>query len=253
MSSTSVRPPSLAGSSTTTTQWYVVSASQPPGATVIARPPATTPSSGPGEARRRPSRQARRAEPATSAAPSPTRMPLTGTREISTNPVTTVPTIAPTVPMPDSRPTTVPVSSRLVSSSLVTIGVTADSSAPGTRIVSDATSDSSFRRGLRHGADHRRRDRDGHAGHAQQRRQRPPGVDPVGGASAAPRPDGDRAEGDADDQGAGLQRQPEVRREQPQRGQLDHQHRRGGAEDQDRRRTLSEGGRWRSCRLIGSW
>ena len=70
-------------------------------------------------------------------------MPLTGTRETSTKPVTTVPTMAPTVPMPDSRPTTVPVSSRLVSSSLVTIGVTAESSAAGTRIVSDATNDSS--------------------------------------------------------------------------------------------------------------
>ena len=56
---------------------------------------------------------------------------LTGTRQISTNPVTTVPAIAPTVPMPDSRPTTDPVSSRLVSRSLVTIGVTAASSAAG--------------------------------------------------------------------------------------------------------------------------
>jgi hypothetical protein len=57
--------------------------------------------------------------------------------------VTTVPTIAPTVPMPDRRPTTVPVSSRLVRRSLMTIGVTADSSAAGTRMVSDATRDSS--------------------------------------------------------------------------------------------------------------
>ena len=38
-------------------------------------------------------------------------IPLTGTREMSTKPVTTVPTMAPAVPIPDSWPTTVPVCS----------------------------------------------------------------------------------------------------------------------------------------------
>ena len=66
-------------------------------------------------------------------------MPVTGTREMSTKPVTTVPTIAPTVAIPESRPTTVPVSSRVVSISLVTMGVTAASSAPGTTIDTAAT------------------------------------------------------------------------------------------------------------------
>ena len=69
-------------------------------------------------------------------------IPVTGTRETSTNPVTTVPKIAPAVPRPESRPTTVPVSVRLVSISLTTIGVTAESSAPGTMIVSPATRNS---------------------------------------------------------------------------------------------------------------
>ena len=66
-------------------------------------------------------------------------IPLIGTREISTKPVTTVPTIAPAVPIPDSLPTTVPVSVRLVSRILVTIGVMAASSVPGTMIDSTAT------------------------------------------------------------------------------------------------------------------
>ncbi len=70
-------------------------------------------------------------------------MPLTGNRATSTKPVTTVPTMAPTVLTPDSRPTTVPVSARLVRRSLVTTGVTADSSAPGTRMVSAAIRKSS--------------------------------------------------------------------------------------------------------------
>jgi len=52
--------------------------------------------------------------------------------------VTTVPAIDPAVAMPESRPTTVPVSSRLVSCSLVTIGVIAESSAPGTTMVTIA-------------------------------------------------------------------------------------------------------------------
>ncbi len=54
-------------------------------------------------------------------------------------PVRTVPAMAPAVPIPDRRPTTVPVCSRLVSRSLVTIGVTAASSEPGTMMLSEDT------------------------------------------------------------------------------------------------------------------
>ena len=101
-------------------------------------------------------------------------IPLIGTREISTKPVTTVPTMAPAVPIPDSLPTTVPVSVRLVSRILVTIGVTAASRVPGTMIDSAATMVSSRlppRRGRP--ADGDRRHGHGHAGHGQQRTHGP--------------------------------------------------------------------------------
>ena len=76
----------------------------------------------------------------TSDVPRPTRTALTGSAATNTNPVRTVPAIAPTVPVPDRRPTTVPVSARSVSRTLVTIGGTADRRAPGTRIASIAVS-----------------------------------------------------------------------------------------------------------------
>ena len=108
------------------------------------------------------------------AMPSPTMIPLIGTREISTKPVTTVPTIAPAVPIPDSLPTTVPVSVRLVSRILVTIGVMAASSVPGTMIDNAATMVSSR---LPPSAAAPRTatgvDRHGHPGHGQQRTHGP--------------------------------------------------------------------------------
>ena len=170
-------------------------------------------------------------------------MPLTGTRETSTKPVRIVPTIAPTVPMPDRRPTTVPVSSRLVRSSFVTIGVTAESIAPGTRIVSDATNVSSSGAVSATRPDDRRRDRDDHARHPEQWAQQAPWVAPVGGPATAPGAEGDRSERDADHQRAGLEGETEVRREQPQRGQLDDEDGRGRAEDQRRGRPVTQGGR----------
>ena len=63
---------------------------------------------------------------------------VTGTRDTSTNPVSTVPRIAPTVPTPDREPTTAPVSSSRRSLSLVTMGVTAESNQPGTMIAAAA-------------------------------------------------------------------------------------------------------------------
>ncbi len=63
---------------------------------------------------------------------------VTGTREIRMNPVTTVPRMAPAVPTPERRPTTVPVSARLLSRSVVTMGVIAESSSPGTMMVAAA-------------------------------------------------------------------------------------------------------------------
>ncbi len=96
-------------------------------------------------------------------------MPVTGTREMSTKPVITVPKIAPTVPMPESRPTTVPVSDSVVSISLMTIGVTADSSAPGTMIVSAGHQEEQPGSALPGSADQERGARHGRAGECQQR------------------------------------------------------------------------------------
>jgi hypothetical protein len=59
---------------------------------------------------------------------------------MSRNPVTNVAAIPPSVPMPESRPTTEPVSARLASWSLTTIGGTADSSAAGTTTATAASS-----------------------------------------------------------------------------------------------------------------
>jgi len=70
----------------------------------------------------------------------PTRITLLGRKATSTNPVANVAAIAPRVPMPDRRPTTEPVSVRLASCSLTTIGGTAESSAAGTTTAIAASS-----------------------------------------------------------------------------------------------------------------
>jgi hypothetical protein len=58
---------------------------------------------------------------------------------IRTNPARKVPTMAPTVPSADTRPTTVPVSSSDRSRSFTTIGGTADRSAAGVNTAMAAT------------------------------------------------------------------------------------------------------------------
>src|SRR5689334_5959067 len=78
--------------------------------------------------------------PRTSSTPVPRRMTLVGTRATSTNPVRNVARIAPSVLTPLNRPTTDPVSVRVDSTSLTTIGGTADSRAAGTNTVTVATS-----------------------------------------------------------------------------------------------------------------
>ena len=256
MSSTSVRPRLVGGvvddqRRSGTSSRRRTRRAPPPAPGLRPRRPGAVPTTATGRA----AATSTRARPATRTAPSPTRMPLTGTRETSTKPVRTVPTIAPTVPMPDRRPTTVPVSSRFVSSSLVTIGVTAESSAPGTRIVSAATNDSSsgaVSATVRTTAGVTATTTpDTPSSGAQQT----PRVDPVGRPAAAPRAEGDRAERDADHQRAGLEGEAEVRREQPQHGQLDHEHGRGRAEDQRRSRPVPQGGRTdRGAHVVsGSW
>ena len=172
----------------------------------------------------------------TSTAPSPTMMPLTGTREMSTKPVTTVPTMAPAVPIAESLPTTVPVSLRLVSRSLVTIGVTAARIVPGTMIANVDDEHQQYAAIERAGRAHGERScRHCHPGHRQQRTERPARRHQVGHPTPGPGAHGDGSQRNADDQGARLQGEPEVRRQQPQRHHLDDKHAGRGTEDQCRR------------------
>jgi hypothetical protein len=67
-------------------------------------------------------------------------MPLVGKTATSRKPVRKVAAMPPRVPMPDSRPTTEPVSARLASCSLTTMGGTADSSAAGITTATAASS-----------------------------------------------------------------------------------------------------------------
>jgi hypothetical protein len=67
-------------------------------------------------------------------------MTLLGRTAMSRKPVTKVAAMPPRVPMPDSRPTTEPVSARLASCSLTTMGGTADSSAAGRTTATAASS-----------------------------------------------------------------------------------------------------------------
>src|SRR5215208_763971 len=135
----STLPDARSGSGTTTAQWYIVSTSQPPGAKATAPPARRTSTAGATADRQPRTRNSTAAAATTSATPSPTMMPLTGSLEINTKPVTTVPTMAPAVPIAESLPTIVPVSLRLVSRSLVTIGVTAARNVPGTMIANIET------------------------------------------------------------------------------------------------------------------
>ena len=137
-------------------------------------------------------------------------MPLTGSREISTKPVTTVPTMAPAVPIAESLPTTVPVSLRLVSRSLVTIGVTAARNVPGTMIANGdqhqqrAAIERARRAYGERSCSHR------HPGHRQQRTQRPARRHHIGYSASSPGAQGNGSQRHADDQGARLQGETEV-------------------------------------------
>jgi hypothetical protein len=66
-------------------------------------------------------------------------MTLLGRIAISRKPVTNVAAMPPSVPMPESRPTTAPVWSRLASCSFTTMGGTAESSAAGTTTATAAS------------------------------------------------------------------------------------------------------------------
>ena len=147
--------------------------------------------------------------------------------------MSTVPAIAPTVPVPDSRPTTVPVSARSVSRSLVTIGGTADSRAPGTRMASIAASMAA----LDPAASPAPRTTKGVAATTTpETASRGPrarsGGDRVGRPATRPGPGGDGGERDADDERARLEGEAEVGGDEAQGDDLDDEHRGARAEDQ---------------------
>jgi hypothetical protein len=84
--------------------------------------------------------ETRKASPArTDSAPTMAIRGRLGTAAMSTNPVTNVPTRAPTVPMAENDPTTVPVSPKDARRSLTTTGGTADRRTAG-RAKADAVS-----------------------------------------------------------------------------------------------------------------
>ena len=72
----------------TTAQWYAVSTSQPPGASPAPTPPSATSAAGTAAERQPRMRNSTATAATTRAIPRPTMIPLTGTREISTKPVT---------------------------------------------------------------------------------------------------------------------------------------------------------------------
>ena len=144
----------------------------------------------------------------------------------------------PSVPMPESRPTTWPVRRRSASWSFTTSGVTADSSAAGTKTASAVSSrmplaapprsTSPAYRTTRQG------DRGGDAGEHQRRGEQAARVAAVGQPAAGPRPVRDGGQRDADDRTGHLEGDPDVRADQAQRDGLQHQHRAAGEEDQER-------------------
>ena len=87
----------------------------------------------------------------------------------------------------------------------------------------------------RPGEAHQRQDRhDERAAGDHERGQQAPRIGAVGGRAAGPGADGDGGQREADDRGAGLQRDADVRGDQPQPDDLEHEHR-AGAEEGDRR------------------
>jgi hypothetical protein len=134
------------------------------------------------------------------------------------------PTIAPAVSIPATCPTTVPVSLRLLSRSLVTIGVTAASSAPGTMMASPAVIISKESLINARTANRKRRGGNGDAGNRQHRSEHISGRDAVRQTASSPRAHSDRRLSKSDDYGVRLQSEPEIGRQEPQRYELHNEH-----------------------------
>ena len=159
-----------------------------------------------------------------------------GTSGTITKPVANVPTRPPAVAHADSRPTTEPVSARSRSCIRATVGVTALSTAAGGNSATSVTVKAAASPPPRSASPSPRDERDGehrqHAAGREQDRQQPPLVEPVGRAAADRGAGRDPGQDGADDRGRRLERQPDVRRQQPDPEDLEHQHRAGGDEDE---------------------
>ena len=196
------------------------------------------PRSGPRTARHRSHSTA--APVAATTTPVPSRIAPVGNAATSTKPVAKVATIAPAVPIPDSRPTTVPVCRRSCSCSLATIGVTADSSAAGATTATIASSRVAEASPLPRVASPVKRTtgRVSSVSAAATSSSGPssrPGSVRSADPAAGPGADRDRGQRGTDDRRVGLQGDPDVRGDQPQRQDLQHQHGRGRHEDDERR------------------
>jgi hypothetical protein len=174
---------------------------------------------------------------------------LTGSAARNTNPVSTVPAMAPTVPMPDSRPTTLPVSARSVSTSFVTIGGHGREQGPRHEDRHDRHEQRRSRpSGLTGGPNEERGRGHSHPRDRKQRAECPTRRHDVGGPAPGPRPGGDRGQRDADDDRARLEGEAEVGGKQAQRRELDDEHGCTRAEHQcSRRHRPQPTHRFRGC------
>ena len=145
-----------------------------------------------------------------------------------------VPASAPAVAHADSRPTTVPLAARSPSCSLTTTGVTALSTVAGGSSANTAIASAPPCPEPSNASPQRRTS--GTVASAssppvdEQRGEQPARVDLVRGPAAHRRAERDAGQHDADDRRVGLERQPDVRREQPDAEDLEHEHRARRAE-----------------------
>ncbi len=183
---------------------------------------------------------------------SPAPTSLTGISGTRTKPVPKVPTRAPAVAQAESRPTMVPLARR--SCSCMCDHRRRDGAEDGggrdrgrARVIPRAASSPSPRAP---GPSQRitgtvssvsRPPPTSSADHQQA------GVGPIRQVPAGRGPGRDPGEGGADDRGGRLQGQADVRRQQPDREDLEHQHGAGGEEDESRRRR-AWAGRWAGAR-----
>ena len=201
---------------------------RPPPRPAAPRVPAATAGAPPGNARKRDGRPRMPASTSSAAERRP-RVTRTGSSGTSTKPVANVPTSAPAVAHAESRPTTVPLAREVAELELHHDG--RDRAEHGRRRQQREQRDreragvaAAVERLAEHAHERHRRHREQPA-RDQQHGQQPPPVEPVGRAPAERGAGRDAGEHDADDRRVGLERQPDVGREQPDAEDLEHEHR----------------------------